>query len=58
MQPVNQAQAAEPWLIPQGPEISSATTLAVSGIAALLGTPYVTPTAPSFLARSSSRGVD
>ena len=56
MQLVNQAlsQAAEPWLIPQGPEISPASTLAVSGVAALLGTPYVTPTAPSFLTRSSS----
>jgi Protein of unknown function (DUF2384) len=56
MQPVNQAvsQAAGPWLIPQGPEISLASTLAVSGVAGLLGTPYVTPTAPGFLYRSSS----
>jgi Antitoxin Xre/MbcA/ParS C-terminal toxin-binding domain len=55
MQLVNQAlsQTAEPWLIPQGPEISPAT-FAVSGVAALLGTPYVAPTAPSLLARSSS----
>jgi hypothetical protein len=56
MQLVNQAlsQAAEPWLIPRGPELSPDSTLAVSGVAALLGTPYVTPTAPSYLARSSS----
>jgi hypothetical protein len=56
MQLINQAlsQSAEPSLIPQGPEISSASTLAVSGVAALLGAPYVPPTAPSFSARSSS----
>jgi hypothetical protein len=56
MQLVNQAlsQTAELRLLPQGPEISTATTLAVSGVAALLGTPYVAPTAPSFLTRSLS----
>ena len=56
MQLVNQAlsQTAELRLVPRGPEISTATTLAVSGVAALLGTPYVAPTAPSFLTRSSS----
>ena len=56
MQLGNQAlsQTAELRLVPQGPEISTATTLAVSGVASLLGTPYVAPIAPSFLTRSSS----
>lgn len=56
MQLVNQAlsQTAELRLVPQGPETSTATTLAVSGVAALLGAPYVVPAAPSLLARLSS----
>lgn len=55
MQLVNQAlsQTAELRLVPQAPEISTATTLAVSGVAALLGIPYVALTSPSFLTRSS-----
>jgi hypothetical protein len=53
---VNQAllQTPEPWLLPQGPEMSPASALPVSGVAALLGTPYVAPTAPRFLVRLSS----
>ena len=56
MQPVNQAlsQPTEPQLVPEGPGIPTDTTPAVSGVAALLGTPYGTPSALSFSARSSS----